>query len=600
MRKYYSTRTTEDTLLVAHARKISDRPWVLFKALLQGFPATWRPKIKQALLTITENRDVMGLVGIQNELDACTLMYTRATHPSTVVLDRRALAFLRKYPFTSKDCAAVKPRDTAIEKWRAAELQCQLTNERLTDESLILPTWVKTAQQLIADCLPQVDSNTIKNIFERGNHGPGATQSNSATSGRVTAYYKFADLPYTCTLEAQRYALAAISKVPRWINHLESSGLRKNIPLPGTPRYQQEMQIFCDCVDIENADKITFVPKSILTDRPIAISSSLNMFLQLGVKSVLERALRKVGVDLRNQTRNQELAYLGSKFAFNKDGSVNMDQYSTIDLSSASDTVSIEIVRLLLPPEWFAILSDLRHKVGVLNGETVVYNKFSAMGNGYTFPLESLIFWAIAKASILEDQESCTYDDISIYGDDIIVRFKNSNTVVQNLIWAGFQINHEKSFFQGEFKESCGADYFRGTDVRPLYLKKEIITDEDIYYICNKTQDKCRSQLDYDGYSAVFSCALGFIPKRSRIFIPLSLKNDSGLMVPLSYMRKIGMNPYLSFTEWCNFFRKNVKSTTPYEYSQGSCYYVSRTKTPCSYTGRLNLRILSADRKSVV
>jgi hypothetical protein len=107
---------------------------------------------------------------------------------------------------------------------------------------------------------------------------------------------------------------------------------------------------------------------------------------------------------------------------------------------------------------------------------------FSSMGNGFTFELESLIFWALSKATAYFTGTSGV---ISVYGDDIIC----PTGMAQDLIWIlsvfGFQTNRDKSFTEGPFRESCGGHYHSGFDVTPFYLRKPIESLLDIIHMAN-------------------------------------------------------------------------------------------------------------------
>ena len=87
------------------------------------------------------------------------------------------------------------------------------------------------------------------------------------------------------------------------------------------------------------------------------------------------------------------------------------------------------------------------------------------MGNGFTFPLESLIFFALAH-SVCKPGET-----VSVYGDDIIVPTHRYEALVQLLTATGFLVNTDKSFSTGPFRESCGHDYLSGINIRPCYIK---------------------------------------------------------------------------------------------------------------------------------
>jgi hypothetical protein len=93
------------------------------------------------------------------------------------------------------------------------------------------------------------------------------------------------------------------------------------------------------------------------------------------------------------------------------------------------------------------------------------------MGNGATFSLETLIF-----ASILD--ACCGHARYSVYGDDLIVPRDNVARVIMALKYVGFIVNTDKSYTDGPFRESCGKDYYRGTDITPFYLRSTAAWDK--------------------------------------------------------------------------------------------------------------------------
>nr|UJQ85749.1 MAG: hypothetical protein 3 [Leviviridae sp.] len=521
----------------------SDIHWVLLEALIRGFGA-----------------DVLGLDFFSPALDSCLsrnvedyLKLNRYCLSSTQLYGEKCIdayraqlqvcAFLKKFPF-SKSEFNVDRRAVAKQKLLDCESACKEVNSRLRNgESR---SWVNRSRHLIHGVLGDLTARKVMEIITSGKHGPGSTTSNKG--GRVTPYYKYMDFPYTVTRSAAPYALAAISSNPSWMKILEESGRRVEIPPIPCPLHIKELSIFDCCVEYVESDGVTFVPKDARTDRPIAVGSSLNLYLQLGVKSYMEDRLKLVGVDLTDQSWNQELARQGSLY-FGSENCPNPGQFCTIDLASASDSISIELVKLLLPSDWWAFLDDLRHKSGVIDGEIISYEKFSAMGNGFTFPLESLIFWAVAKAASEEDGSLTRKCDIAVYGDDIIVRRKHVNSVLSALSFCGFQVNSEKSFLEGPFKESCGKDFLHGNDVRPFYLKREVSSYDDLYFICNSISRLCMFGRRGNGYYELFSRALSFIPQGCRFYLPLEDNSDKGLIVPFSFLGSVGIRPYLSLKE---------------------------------------------------
>jgi hypothetical protein len=111
--------------------------------------------------------------------------------------------------------------------------------------------------------------------------------------------------------------------------------------------------------------------------------------------------------------------------------------------------------------------------------ETEYLGKFAGMGNALTFPVQSVCFAAVSIAAILDAEGSSpsywkcrrASRHIRVYGDDIIVSRKYAHQVVNWLQDVGLQVNIKKSFLEGNFKESCGVDAYKGVDITPFYLK---------------------------------------------------------------------------------------------------------------------------------
>jgi len=228
-------------------------------------------------------------------------------------------------------------------------------------------------------------------------------------------------------------------------------------------------------VKIVDGNRVVTVPKNYKTDRTIAIEPDMNIHIQLGIGAVIRSKLRGIGVNLDDQTRNQRMAHVGS-FT----GSL-----ATIDLSMASDTISRSVVELLVRPDWLEALGQCRSPFGVLpSGEKIFYQKYSSMGNGYTFELESLLFSSLAFAyAHLHGEE---VGRICVYGDDIIVPSTMAPAFCGLLEYLGFTPNEKKSYWTGDFRESCGKHYFRGYDITPFYVKQAPKKLIDLFKIHNQ------------------------------------------------------------------------------------------------------------------
>nr|UJQ85551.1 MAG: hypothetical protein 3 [Leviviridae sp.] len=280
---------------------------------------------------------------------------------------------------------------------------------------------------------------------------------------------------------------------------------------------------------VVRGSKLDTVPKNSTTNRTICIEPSLNMYYQLGAGEILSKVLqRHHNIDISLQPeRNRAYAKIGSLYG----------SYATIDLKSASDTISTALVKELLPRSVYATLDFIRSKeTKTVDGEFFKLNMFSSMGNGFTFPLQTLIFATLVRAYYLCNSISVTRDNIlqySVFGDDIICRNEAFDGVCSFLEYCGFTVNREKSFNSGSFRESCGSDFFKGYDIRGIYLKESK----------NETHT-------YSAYNRLllWSCRFGIPLSRSLAYlrgcakyrpIPLTAGLSEGFITPLSHVRHL-------------------------------------------------------------
>lgn len=202
------------------------------------------------------------------------------------------------------------------------------------------------------------------------------------------------------------------------------------------------------------------VPKDCTKNRGIAVEPSINLFYQLAYGKVIRSRLARVGINLsEGQDLHRRLAMEAS----------TRGHLATLDLKNASDTICRNLVKLLLPPRWFSVLDSLRSPCTLFRGRWYVLDKFSSMGNGFTFELETLIFLSLVAAITGRDSIG---KSVFAFGDDLILPTESSKDVMSMLSFFGLTVNKNKSFVSGPFRESCGGDFFNGTDVRPFFLKE--------------------------------------------------------------------------------------------------------------------------------
>lgn len=216
----------------------------------------------------------------------------------------------------------------------------------------------------------------------------------------------------------------------------------------------------------------------------------LREFLRLIDSSLLSRF-----IDIKDQSRNRYLALVGSYTS----------EIDTLDLSAASDSVSLQLVKGIFPPSWLIpMLVTRSSKVILPDGTEKSILKFAPMGSALCFPTQCIIFASVCiYAACLYTYEKMprtvsfsswltpgcikrvirsfaktpsyykdAFQPLAVYGDDICVDQKISNSVTSILSRLGFQVNLEKSFRGGQgFRESCGGYYLCGSDITPLYFR---------------------------------------------------------------------------------------------------------------------------------
>lgn len=392
--------------------------------------------------------------------------------------DYQAVAFLKKFEaFSLGDL----PRLNAEKSFRLAEEQCRETNRRIKAfrDGSISPSGsvcgvIHSASNFIASCLGRLNHSLW---YHSCRFGPGVSNT---CKGNGSAYNKMG-ARLSVTRDFLEPGLLLVQGSPCWRRSIRHSGL-------GDFSFENPPLLDNSDIDVVNGNTVTFVPKTAWTDRPIAVEPHINIYAQLGLGSMIRGRLKRYDLDLDvQQLHHGNLC---------KSASIR-DDLATIDLSSASDTISVEVVRELLPPEWFFRLSATRSSFGTLNGELVEYQKFSSMGNGYTFELETLIFWALAR-SCTEALGLPLYDErgliVSCFGDDIILPSAAYPLLKEVLQFLGFTVNVDKSFVTGPFRETCGYDFHSGANVRPIFQKDKLHAVNSVYGLANRIRSKAYSR----------------------------------------------------------------------------------------------------------
>lgn len=345
---------------------------------------------------------------------------------------------------------------------------------------------------------------SYRELFERARQGPGAVNGQRGGSH----YEKLFCGPLTAT-SVTLYNLykACIHDIPYW----DQADCQRS----------SQFGVF---KQVEGS-KVSFAPKTAKSSRMICKEPTLNIFFQLGLCDILvERLGSFFGIDLTTQpVVNHTLARAGSRSG----------DFATIDLSSASDSISIEFCRQMLPGYVFDTLMELRSPSLEYRGEKHELNMISTMGNGFTFPLQTIIFASICRAVMRVYSHRSRCETIGVFGDDIIIPSAFADVIVRYLRFFGFTPNNDKTFIEGPFRESCGADYWNGRPCRPVYLKR-LKTVQDLFVALNSLNDWSA----YTGISLYETCSLihSWIPDGSFRWVPAYENYDAGFRSPSHFV----------------------------------------------------------------
>jgi hypothetical protein len=370
---------------------------------------------------------------------------------------------VKKYPFAGSEEDAVRNgRHKFCRAERRNRIISRLIRARGPDEHM------HHVRSFMARLLG--DKPDLEKLCRQVGWGPGSCVG---VTGRATNFArKFLSERWTCTPTCLPYALTFAKRYPMF---WELLGLTRN-QKDGSPMICVDVALFEERfrarIALVDYNKIAFVPKDADEHRTIASEPLFNQWIQKAIDLEMRQRLKRFGIDLRDQRTNQVLAREGSLGGYNA--------RCTVDLKNASGSMCTEFVRSALSyvPDWFDVLNCTRSPAYRFPDDTAStpYAGFVSMGNGFCFPLETALFAAICSAA----HKYCgTVPDFRCYGDDIVIRQNEALVALELLRRYGFKANTDKTFLFGGFRESCGADWYNGENVRPVVLDSTLDSIED-------------------------------------------------------------------------------------------------------------------------
>jgi len=388
------------------------------------------------------------------------------------------------------------------------------------------------------------DSFSLAEIIRYMEPGPGAARGANSEN----FYTKLFESSLTATSEhLLTLYRAAVIECPYWAEaekyRYQNFGL-----LAAANGYQRKP------LEIVTGSAWFSVPKSLEIRRACATEPNLNMLFQKALGAWIERRISEVcHIDLSDQQYlNQSLARMGSISGL----------YGTIDLKSASDRNSMAMIEEFCPPSFVRWIKLFRSPSCLLpSGIEVKMEMCSSMGNGFTFPLQTALFLGVVSCcyklmgiplirnssamrqpidagnflALLTLDGRKTPGNFGVFGDDIIVTHNAYQLCCHYLRLLGHVVNDQKSFNTGYFRESCGADFFAGYNVRGIYIKS-LETPLDVYSAINRLT--VWSAKHGVNLSLTMQLLLGWV---KFLPVPFAAADIEGVKVPYDKTRPLGI-----------------------------------------------------------
>lgn len=326
-----------------------------------------------------------------------------------------------------------------------------------TDAVAVVTDWDKAKRMrgLLHTLFPMVANTKFETVLKdsRPRDGGGSV----ADTGKHKAAHGFKPIQ-----AIKRLSTSAIG------SHLKKAESHKGLFRAFQARVRDLREVF-NPIEEDRIAELAFVPKDSRGPRTISMEPMFHLRVQLAIGDWMAKTLiheSRGRINFSDQTVNQKLAKEASKDRKNV----------TADMEKASDRVLNELVQFLTRHTYAVREGCVKYRsthVRLTNGRLHRLRKFANMGSGLCFPILSLTVYLSAVDDLvrmgipLEEARMLVYT----FGDDLIVPSWAYARVKKGLESVGLAVNLKKSFSTGNFRESCGGDYYYGVDVTPLRLK---------------------------------------------------------------------------------------------------------------------------------
>lgn len=462
-------------------------------------PASPKPlRLKMKFLRTLLSEDLRSLIkrfsGLADSI--LTLSYTTGSEDSTILIgDELINTFvdgMKDTPVFKEYLAWYRDRDPALLRYVLTFLRFGKKIKYIDPEldTTAFREWLQVEDRLRTLKLSDCDVRNLKTVLSEC---LGPLQIDTLLphfgSGKVAERH-VADVYDKLRSLATHPRLEYAFSKPMLMNRSEEKGFR-----------QRWWGARNDALDVS---LLKFVPKDISKSRSICMEPNAFMFFQQEVWRWMRRSIDSAPIgrfiNLSDQGVSREAAIHGSQYLCT----------DTIDLSSASDSVSVELVKRVFPRDWlYYMLATRTSKVKTPDGSIRSVYKFAPMGSAVCFPTQCVLFTGIciyAYHAVMTGRTAGSYDlsvdDVKatlanmfprrsawtpfrrkfeppvVFGDDISVDSRVTDTVINLLDRYGFVVNVGKSFTGSRsFRESCGVYAYEGHDVTPVLYRLPFFTE---------------------------------------------------------------------------------------------------------------------------
>nr|URG15277.1 MAG: RNA dependent RNA polymerase [Leviviridae sp.] len=345
---------------------------------------------------------------------------------------------LKKYRFKQDAYTDEELERKTNEAFEASQIQLNVPLRRTAITHAVLQEARKIARSILGD----FDKEELASMVRWGRRASiGCGYKNAYIDYKLTTPEAFTCSSNACSWFFKEYKPSDVV-ITRLVKRLFKVAKRKKIPL----------RLRCDVLKMVN------VPKSWNKLRGITPLTLIGLFYSYGYGSMVSARLKTEGLDIAKlQYIHQMMARIYSKTR----------KGATVDLTNASNSIISELLNCVLPRPWYVALRETFVRNLEIDGRITYTVSVLPMGNGATFPVETLVFYCLIKAvGNLLDVKGF----YSVYGDDLIYPSRIHAYVARVFGLLGLGINVDKTFVSSHFRESCGGDFYHGIDVRPFFM----------------------------------------------------------------------------------------------------------------------------------